>query len=99
MMADPADPTFGPATAALDFHYDGDLALGRRGLRPRHPRVSVVVPAKHESENIREVLPYLSNYYGWSSSSVPTTMRRRGRAVSPALGEGCIKPARVKATR
>ena len=63
MMADSADPTFGPATAALDFQYDGDLALGRRGLRPRHPRVSVVVPAKHESENIREVLPYLSNYY------------------------------------
>ena len=63
MMADSADPTFGPATAALDFQYDGDLALGRRGLRPRHPRVSVVVPAKNESENIREVLPYLANYY------------------------------------
>lgn len=50
-------PELGPATATLDFSYAGDRALGRRGLRPSHPRVSVVVPAKDEAKNIREILP------------------------------------------
>lgn len=63
MTVEPAEPTFGIAAATLDFDYAGDRALGRRGLRPAHPRVSVVVPAKDEAENIREVLPYLSSYY------------------------------------
>ena len=51
------------ATATLDFDYAGDRALGRRGLRPAQPRVSVVVPAKGEAANIREILPYLNLYY------------------------------------
>jgi len=53
----------GPATATLDFSYAGDRALGRRGLRPAHPRVSVVVPAKDEAKNIREILPYLGRFF------------------------------------
>lgn len=58
-----ADLSLGPPVARLDFDYAGDRALGRRGLRPTDPRVSVVVPAKQEAANIREVLPYLSDYY------------------------------------
>ncbi len=57
------EPTLGPATATLDFQYSGDRALGRRGLRPTLPRVSVVVPAKDEAANIREILPYLVGCY------------------------------------
>ena len=56
-------PTSAAAVATLDFDYAGDRALGRRGLRPAQPRVSVVVPAKGEAANIREILPYLSYYY------------------------------------
>lgn len=52
-----------PLAAKLDFAHSGDRALGRRGLRPAQPRVSVVVPAKGEAANIREILPYLSFYY------------------------------------
>ncbi len=52
-----------PPTVTLDFEYSGDRALGRRGLRPAQPRVSVVVPAKDEADNIREVLPYLSDFF------------------------------------
>ena len=63
MTVESVEPTFGPATATLDFQYSGDRALGRRGLRPVHPRVSVVVPAKNEADNIREVLPYLSGFF------------------------------------
>lgn len=63
MTADVAEPTFGPATATLEFDYAGDRALGRRGLRPAQPRVSVVVPAKDEADNIREILPYLSGFF------------------------------------
>jgi glycosyltransferase involved in cell wall biosynthesis/anti-sigma regulatory factor (Ser/Thr protein kinase) len=63
MTAEPGELTFGNAVATLDFDYAGDRALGRRGLRPPHPRVSVVVPAKGEADNIREILPYLSNYF------------------------------------
>lgn len=63
MTAEPRELTFGPAVATLDFDYAGDRALGRRGLRPPHPRVSVVVPAKGEADNIREILPYLTNYF------------------------------------
>lgn len=63
MTADATERTLVPAMGTLDFEYSGDRALGRRGLRPDHPRVSVVVPAKNEAENIREVLPYLSSYY------------------------------------
>ena len=62
MTATP-DGLLGPALKSLDFEYSGDRALGRRGLRPPHPRVSVVVPAKGEADNIREILPYLSNYF------------------------------------
>lgn len=59
-----AAPTeYGPATATLDYDYTGDRALGRRGLRPAQPRVSVVVPAKNEVDNVREILPYLSSFY------------------------------------
>ena len=50
-----AGPVDIPATATLDFSYVGDRALGRRGLRPAHPRVSIVVPAKDEAKNIREI--------------------------------------------
>jgi glycosyltransferase involved in cell wall biosynthesis/anti-sigma regulatory factor (Ser/Thr protein kinase) len=39
---------------AREFEFD------RRGLRPINPRVSVVVPAKAEAANIREILPYLN---------------------------------------
>ncbi len=62
MSAEPSDTASLPA-AALDFDYTGDLALGRRGLRPAQPRVSVVVPAKNEAANIRAILPYLGNYF------------------------------------
>jgi glycosyltransferase involved in cell wall biosynthesis len=46
---------------------DGKPIIDRR--RPKHerrpdpPRVSVVVPAKNEAENIREILPYLKEFY------------------------------------
>ena len=63
MTAAPAQRTVGTPTATLDFDYAGDRALGRRGLRPPHPRVSVVVPAKNEADNIREILPYLARYF------------------------------------
>ncbi len=63
MTAGPGELAFGRAVATLEFDYSGDRALGRRGLRPPHPRVSVVVPAKGEADNIREILPYLSNYF------------------------------------
>ena len=63
MTAELTESTFGPATATLAFDYAGDRALGRRGLRPLHPRVSVVVPAKDEADNIREILPYLSSFF------------------------------------
>lgn len=58
-----AGPVDIPATATLDFSYVGDRALGRRGLRPAHPRVSIVVPAKDEAKNIREILPYLGRFF------------------------------------
>jgi glycosyltransferase involved in cell wall biosynthesis/anti-sigma regulatory factor (Ser/Thr protein kinase) len=63
MTAELTESTFGPTTATLEFDYAGDRALGRRGLRPPHPRVSVVVPAKDEADNIREILPYLSSFF------------------------------------
>jgi glycosyltransferase involved in cell wall biosynthesis len=63
MAAELAESRFGPAAATLEFDYDGDRALGRRGLRPPLPRVSVVVPAKDEAANISEVLPYLSSFF------------------------------------
>jgi glycosyltransferase involved in cell wall biosynthesis/anti-sigma regulatory factor (Ser/Thr protein kinase) len=63
MTAELARTSFGPATATLEFDYAGDRALGRRGLRPPQPRVSVVVPAKDEAANILEVLPYLSSFF------------------------------------
>jgi len=40
----------------------GEFSFDRRGLRPKNPRVSVIVPAKDEADNIREVLPYLSSF-------------------------------------
>lgn len=51
------------APAKLGLDYARDFALRRSGLRPVEPRVSVVVPAKHEAENIREVLPYLGRFH------------------------------------
>lgn len=63
MTADAIEPIFLPAAATLEYKYSGDRALGRRGLRPAHPRVSVIVPAKDEADNIREILPYLSGFF------------------------------------
>jgi glycosyltransferase involved in cell wall biosynthesis/anti-sigma regulatory factor (Ser/Thr protein kinase) len=62
MTAEPSESMLLPA-AELEFDYTGDLALGRTGLRPGHPRVSVVVPAKNEAANNRAILPYLSNCF------------------------------------
>jgi len=46
---------------------DGKPIIDRRRpkseRRPNNPRVSVVVPAKNEAPNIREILPYLGKYY------------------------------------
>lgn len=46
---------------------DGQPIIDRRRpkseRRPANPRVSVVVPAKNEAPNIREILPYLKEYY------------------------------------
>lgn len=46
---------------------DNQLISERRRLRnerrPANPRISVVVPAKNEAENIREVLPYLTGFH------------------------------------
>lgn len=46
---------------------DGKPIIDRRRTkserRPSNPRVSVVVPAKNEAPNIREILPYLDKYY------------------------------------
>lgn len=39
------------------------LPLSRRSYRPSNPRVSVVVPAKNEADNIREILPFLHEHY------------------------------------
>jgi glycosyltransferase involved in cell wall biosynthesis/anti-sigma regulatory factor (Ser/Thr protein kinase) len=63
MTAELTESRFGPPSATLEFDYAGDRALGRRGLRPHHPRVSVIVPAKDEAANIREILPYLSSFF------------------------------------
>lgn len=52
-----------PPAATLEFEYSGDRALGRRGLRPAQPRVSIIAPAKNEAANIREILPYLSSFF------------------------------------
>jgi len=50
------------ASPASHLAYANEFAFDRRGLRPANPRVSVVVPAKHEAANIREVLPYLGRF-------------------------------------
>ena len=46
---------------------DGQPIIDRRRpiteRRPANPRVSVVVPAKNEAPNIREILPYLADYH------------------------------------
>lgn len=46
---------------------DGKPIIDRRRSkeerRPANPRVSVVVPAKNEAPNIREILPYLGEFY------------------------------------
>ena len=46
---------------------DGQPIIDRRRplseRRPANPRVSVVVPAKNEAPNIREILPHLADYY------------------------------------
>lgn len=49
--------------AKVSSGYARDFALDRSGLRPAEPRVSVVVPAKDEAANIREILPYLGSFY------------------------------------
>jgi glycosyltransferase involved in cell wall biosynthesis/anti-sigma regulatory factor (Ser/Thr protein kinase) len=63
MTAELARTSFGLPSATLEFDYAGDRALGRRGLRPQQPRVTVVVPAKDEAANILEILPYLSGFF------------------------------------
>ncbi|MEI8083652.1 MAG: glycosyltransferase family 2 protein [Actinomycetes bacterium] len=63
MTAELSRVTFGPPVSTLEFDHAGDRALGRRGLRPPQPRVSVIVPAKGEAENILEILPYLSGFF------------------------------------
>jgi len=40
-----------------------DRRRPREVRRPADPRVSVIVPALHEAENVREILPYLAEYY------------------------------------
>ena len=56
----PADERFVPGP-------DGKPIVDRRRpeseRRPAHPRVSVIVPAKNEAPNIREILPYLAPFY------------------------------------
>lgn len=46
---------------------DGNPIIDRRRpkseRRPANPRVSVVVPAKNEALNIKEILPYLKDFY------------------------------------
>lgn len=46
---------------------DGNPIIDRRRplteRRPPNPRVSVVVPAKNEALNIKEILPYLKDFY------------------------------------
>lgn len=46
---------------------DGEMIRDRRRplsiRRPANPRVSVVVPCMNEAANIREILPYLENFY------------------------------------
>jgi len=46
---------------------DGQPIIDRRRpmseRRPANPRVSVVVPAKNEAPNIKEILPYLADYH------------------------------------
>lgn len=46
---------------------DGQPIIDRRRpkseRRPANPRVSVVVPAKNEAPNIREILPYLKDFH------------------------------------
>ncbi len=59
MTTNSALPRHNSASAELGF----DFALDRSGLRPVEPRVSVVVPAKDEAANIREVLPYLGRFH------------------------------------
>lgn len=54
-----ATPRLSSAPTELGF----DFALDRSGLRPVEPKVSVVVPAKDEAANIREVLPYLGRFH------------------------------------
>ncbi|MGY4708628.1 glycosyltransferase family 2 protein [Mycolicibacterium sp. CBM1] len=72
-MPEPSVAAGGPerraATGGPDSRTDqsGPPVVERR--RPRHerrppnPRVSVVVPAKNEAPNIREILPYLADYH------------------------------------
>ncbi|MGV0990719.1 MAG: glycosyltransferase [Mycobacterium sp.] len=54
---------FNIASTSDSSGYAREFALDRSGLRPVEPRVSVVVPAKNEAANIREVLPYLGRFY------------------------------------
>jgi glycosyltransferase involved in cell wall biosynthesis len=74
-----AAATAATAAGAVDRRYvlgpDGQPLIGADGnpiierrrpkseRRPADPRVSVVVPAKNEAENIREILPYLHNFH------------------------------------
>lgn len=60
-VARPTAPLTAPSTAVFADHTS-DFEFDRRGLRPVNPRVSVIVPAKDEADNIREILPYLSAY-------------------------------------
>ena len=52
-----------PSAASTPAELGFDFALDRSGLRPVEPKVSIVVPAKNEADNIREVLPYLGRFH------------------------------------
>jgi glycosyltransferase involved in cell wall biosynthesis len=76
---DSDEPPIAAVTGHIDERYaldaDGEPLIGSDGLpiidrrrpaserRPSDPRVSVVVPAKNEAANIREILPYLAEFH------------------------------------
>ena len=63
---EPGPYVLGPDGAPV-IGADGQPIIERRRSmserRPADPRVSVVVPAKNEAPNIREILPYLKEFY------------------------------------
>ncbi len=53
----------GQPLIGADGKYMVDRRRPRAERRPSKPRVSVVVPAKNEAPNIREILPFLKKYH------------------------------------